>query len=138
MAKEKKSKRCKECEGMGKECKCNKKGRLGYYGLDRDYDDDKDMNDDQPMDGDSGGGGGGMSEGTKMPEAPSHKSMDGMSSEKKEKTLSDFKAASSDAKKRQSDKKHSDDLAVTRMTKGIRFYDKNGSGFLKGGKKTYD
>ena len=92
MAKEKKEKRCKECEGMGKDCKCppkSKKGKLGYYGLEKDYDDEKDMADDHPMNGGMEGGAGGMSEGIKMPEAPSDadKSMQGMSSEKKKKKL---------------------------------------------------
>ncbi len=139
MAKKEK-KRCKECEGMGKDCKCTKKGKLGYYGLEKDYDDDKDMNDDHPMDGDSGGGSGGMSEGIKMPKAPSDadKSMQGMSSEKKKKNLDSFKAAASEAKKRQSDKDRKDELASTRMKKGIKFYDAKGSGYIKGGKKTYD
>lgn len=143
MAKEKKEKRCKECEGMGKECKCppkSKKGKLGYYGLEKDYDDEKDMADDHPMNGGMEGGAGGMSEGIKMPEAPSDadKSMQGMSSEKKKKKLDSFRAAADDAKKRQSDKDRKDELATTRMKKGVRFYDAKGSGYLKGGKKTYD
>jgi len=139
MAKAKKEKRCKECEGMGKDCKCPKKGKLGYYGLEKDYDDEKDMADDHPMsDGDSGGGGGGgMSEGIDAP-SDADRSMQGMSSEKKKKNLDAFKSAASDAKKRQGDKDRKDELASERMTKGIRFYDSKGSGYLKGGKKTYD
>ena len=136
MAKSEK-KRCKECEGMGKDCKCPKKGKGGYFGFDRDMDD-------YTMDsghGESGGGdGGGMSEDIKMPKAPSDadKSMKDMSSDKKKKTLDDFKSAADDAKKRQKYKDENDDLAVTRMKKGVRFYDKKGSGYLKGGKKSYD
>ncbi len=136
MAKKEK-KRCKECEGMGKDCKCPKKGKGGYFGFDRDMDD-------YTMDsghGDDGGGdGGGMSEGIRMPKAPSDadKSMQGASREKKEKTLSAFKAAADDAKKRQANKQKNDDLYVERKKKGIRFYDSKGSGYLKGGKKTYD
>jgi hypothetical protein len=29
-------------------------------------------------------------------------------------------------------------LYTTTRTKGVRFYDKKGSGYMKGGKKTYD
>ena len=136
MAKKEK-KRCKECEGMGKDCKCPKKGKGGYYDLDRDNDDST-MDPDITMGNDDGGGG--MSEGVKMPKAPSDadKSMQGSSREKKEKTLNDFRSAADAAKKRQKYKDENDDLAVTRMKKGVRFYDKQGSGYLKGGKKTYD
>ena len=131
-------KRCKECEGMGKDCKCPKKGKGGYFGFDRDMDD---YTMDSGHGADEGGdGGGGMSEGIKMPEAPSDadKSMQGASREKKEKTLSAFKSAADDAKKRQANKQKNDDLYVERKKKGIRFYDSKGSGYLKGGKKTYD
>lgn len=136
MAKKEK-KRCKECEGMGKDCKCPKKGKGGYFGFDRDMDD---YTMDSSHGADEGGDGGGMSEGIRMPKAPSDadKSMQGASRERKEKTLSAFKSAAADAKKRQKYKDENDDLAVTRMKKGIRFYDSKGSGYLKGGKKTYD
>ena len=136
-----KKKRCKECEGMGKDCKCNKnKGRLGYYGLDREDEDDS-MHSDAPIGDVSGGdGGGAMGEAVKMPKAPSDadRSMQGISPEKKKKKLSDFKAAASEAKGRQKDQDRKDELALTRMKKGIRFYDAKGSGYMKGGKKTYD
>ena len=136
MAKKEK-KRCKECEGMGKDCKCPKKGKGGYFGFDRDMDD---YTMDSGHGADEGGDGSGMSEGIRMPKAPSDadKSMQGASREKKEKTLSDFKAAADDAKKRQANKQKNDDLYVERKKKGIRFYDSKGSGYLKGGKKTYD
>ena len=128
-------KRCKECEGMGKDCKCPKKGKGGYFGFGRDMDD-------STMDPDHGieGGEEGMSEGIRMPKAPSDadKSMQGASRERKEKTLSAFKAAADDAKKRQANKQKNDDLYVERKRKGIRFYDAKGSGYLKDGKKTYD
>ena len=131
-------KRCKECEGMGKDCKCPKKGKGGYFGFGRDMDD---YTMDSGHGADEGGdGGGGMSEGIRMPKAPSDadKSMQGASREKKEKTLSAFKSAADDAKKRQANKQKNDDLYVERKKKGIRFYDSKGSGYLKGGKKTYD
>ena len=71
--------------------------------------------------------------------ADADKSMQGASREKKEKTLSAFKSAADDAKKRQANKQKNDDLAMlTRKKKGVRFYDSKGSGYLRGGKKTYD
>ena len=134
-----KKKKCKECEGMGDECKCPKKSKngRGWFGLGYDHHGNNEHGDA------SGGGdmsGGGMSEGIRMPKAPSDadKSMQGASRQRKEKTLSDFRSAADDAKKRQKYKDENDDLAVTRMKKGVRFYDKKGSGYLKGGKKTYD
>ncbi len=141
MAKEKKEKRCKECEGQGKDCKCPKKGKVGFYGLDRHYDGDGD-NHESPIGQDEGGGdgGGGMSEAIKMPKAPTDadKHTKGMSSEKKRKSLDSFRASANDAKKRQGDKDRKDELAVERIRKGVRFYDSKGSGYMKGGKKTYD
>ena len=35
-------------------------------------------------------------------------------------------------------KKAKDKLYKTTREKGVRFYDKKGSGYMKGGKKTYD
>jgi hypothetical protein len=43
-----------------------------------------------------------------------------------------------EGEKRQSAKKRKDELAAERMTKGIRFYDKKGSGYIRDGKKVYD
>lgn len=88
----------------------------------------------------TGDDGGGMSEAIKMPSAPTDadKNMKDMSGEHKKKTLSAFTTAASEAKKRQKYKDENDELAVTRMKRGVRFYDKQGSGYLKGGKKTYD
>ena len=118
----KKEKRCKECEGKGKDCVCPKKG---YYGLERRYHDDED-NHESPIAQDEGGeSGGAMGEEVKMPRAPqdTDKHMKGISPEKKKKKLADFKAAAGEAKKRQSDKERSDELYKERRTKGIRFYD---------------
>ena len=131
-----KKKRCKECEGMGDDCKCPKKPRKGYYGLDDHGDEDNNGYDDAGIDGSDGGGA--MGESIKMPEAPSDASTQGMSTEKKTKSLEKFKAAADDAKKRKKYKDENDELAVTRMKKGVKFYDSKGSGYLKDGKKVYD
>ena len=140
MAKEKK--RCKECEGKGKdECECPKKPRKGWYGLERHNEEDDDTNVDHPTQGGSGDtAGGGLGEAVKMPKAPqdSDKDMEGMSRQRKEKKLSDFRAAAAAAKKRQNDENRKGELAAERRTKGIRFFDAKGSGYIKGGKKTYD
>ena len=132
------SKQCKKCDKLKTECICPKKGKGGYYGFGREMDDSS-MDSGHGIE-DGGGDGGGMSEAIRMPKAPSDadKSMKDTSREKREKTLSNFKAAVDDAKKRQKYKNENDDLAVTRMKKGVRFYDKTGSGYMKGGKKTYD
>ena len=136
-----KKKRCKECEGMGKDCKCPPKakgGRLGYYGLEHDDSDDKHMGtDDMVGDGNSDGGGS-MGESVKMPKEPGHKQLDGLSSRHKKKKLDDFKAHADEAKKRQRDLDRKGELAKERRTKGIRFYDAKGSGYIKDGKKQYD
>ena len=81
-----------------------------------------------------------MGEEVKMPRAPqdSDRDMKGISPEKKKKKLDDFRAAASDAKKRQGDQKRKDELYMERKRKGIRFYDSKGSGYMKGGKKEYD
>ena len=133
-----KKKKCKECEGMGDDCKCPKKskgGRGGWFGY-GDYDQDHDDH----SGGGGGEGGGGMGEAVKMPTAPSDadRTMKDMSSEKKKKNLDAFKSAAADAKKRQKYKDENDSLRTTTITKGVRFYDKKGSGYIKGGKKTYD
>lgn len=130
----KEAKKCKECEGMGSDCKCpSKKGKGGYYGL---HDADGSTMDSDHMDYNDGG----MSEGIKMPKAPSDadRRMKDMSSEKRKKNLDAFRSAADDAKKRQKYKDENDDLRSTTIRKGVRFYDSKGSGYLKGGKKTYD
>ena len=144
MANEKR--RCKECEGKGEDCKCPEpKRKKGYYGLEKWDNDDENDHPDGPQDALDGGmgggeGGGAMGEAVKMPRAPqdSDKSMEGMSREKKQKRLSDFRAAAGEAKKRQGDEDRKAELASERRTKGIRFYDAKGSGYIKGGKKHYD
>jgi len=128
----KEAKNCKKCKKSGDECQCPKKGKKGWYGLE-DRDDD-DLDQDMPLDSSDGGG----SMGEETVKSPSIKELDGMTKEKKEKRLSDFKAQSDEAKKRREDKETKDKLALTRMKKGIRFYDAKGSGYMKGGKKVYD
>ena len=132
MAKEKKERRCKECEGMGKECKCPDKPKKGYYGLEDHDGDDATMDPDMPQTT--------VGEAIKMPRAPqdSDRDMKGISSQKKKKKMSEFKAAVDDAKRRQGDADRKSELAHERRTKGIRFYDAKGSGYMKGGKKVYD
>lgn len=131
MAKEKK--RCKECKGMGDECKCPKKGKVGYYGLDIRHKDD-DMDNDMPQDTSPME----TNEAVKMPKEPGHKQLDGLSNQHKKKKLEAFKAQADEAKKRQRDLDRKGELAHERRTKGIRFYDAKGSGYIRGGKKEYD
>ena len=127
----KKSKNCKVCKKSTDECQCPKPGKKGWYGLeDRDSDE---LDYDMPSDSSDGG-----SMGEETVKSPSIKELDGMTKEKKEKRLSDFKSQADAAKRRQSDKETKDKLALTRMKKGVRFYDAKGSGYLKGGKKHYD
>lgn len=123
----KESKKCKECKESDEDCKCPKKGKKGYYGLDLRYGRDG-MDHDNPME--DGGESSSMGEGVVARTS--------MSGREKRKTLDDFKTAASDAQKRQSDKDTKDKLAVERMRKGVRFFDKKGSGYMKGGKKVYD
>jgi hypothetical protein len=64
--------------------------------------------------------------------------MKDMSTTKKKKAMDSFRERSQEAKKRKLDKDKKDELASERMTKGIRFFDKKGSGYIKQGKKSYD
>lgn len=135
----KKEKRCKECEGMGKDCKCPKKNRIGWYGLHPD--DEKEGDDSMDTDMPAGSGdGGAMGEAVKMPKAPSDadRSMKGISAEKKKKKLDAFRAHADEAKKRQKDEDRKGELSSIRRKKGIKFFDAKGSGYIKDGKKHYD
>lgn len=129
------------CEKCGKEKKKDHKCKgmpKGSYGLGLRFSDDEDKDEADIVT--AGGDDGGVSEAIKMPRAPqdSDKDMQGISAQRRKRKLADFKAASDEAKKRQSDKERSDELHRERVTKGVRFYDAKGSGYLKGGKKHYD
>ena len=133
MAKEEKKKERKVCDNCGeheKDCNCKyKKYAKGSYGLsDRlgNDDDESDQTNSQM---------GGMDESLR---APGHKQLSGISPDKKRKKLSDFKAQADEAKSREKDKDKKHSLYKERKTKGIRFYDSKGSGYMKDGKKTYD
>lgn len=123
------AKECKKCKKSMDDCKCPKKGKKGYYGLE-DHSGDDSMDMDMPQDS--------MSEALGSTREPRADKLAKMSGREKRKSLGDFKAASDEAKKRRADKDTKDRLAHERMTKGVRFYDKKGSGYLKGGKKVYD
>lgn len=128
---------CKKC---GKEQKKDHKCKgmpKGSYGLGLRFSDEEDKDEADIV---TAGDGGEVSEAIRMPRAPqdSDKRMQGISREKKLKTMADFKAASDEAKKRQADKDRKDELYMERRKKGVRFYDAKGSGYLKGGKKHYD
>lgn len=134
-------KKCKKCKKSEEDCKCPKKGRIGYYGLDKDYDEDEDGSQDAPLEnGNMSGGEGGLGEAVKMPREPreTDRHMRGISSEKKRKKLDAFRAQADEAKKRQRDEDRKGELAKERRTKGIRFYDAKGSGYIRDGKKNYD
>jgi len=129
------NKKCKKCKKSENDCTCPKKGRGGWFGF-GSYDHD-DANHGADPSGDSAGdGGGAMGEGIKMPQAPIESDKD--TGERKRKNLRAFQSAVADAKKRQSDRDKSEELAKTKAEKGMRFYDKQGSGYIKGGKKIYD
>lgn len=135
MAKEKKT--CKKCGEEKKDCTCPEKRKKGWYGLDIRHTDDDDMDGNEPMGSEDAGG---LGEAIKMPRKPqdTDKHMQGISSEKKKKKLEAFRAQADEAKKRQRDEDRKAELSKERRTKGIRFYDAKGSGYIKGGKKQYD
>ena len=132
MAKE--EKKCKKCGETDSECTCPHKRKKGWYGLDIRHKDDDMDGDDGPM-ADSEGG---LGEQVKMPKEPGHKQLDGLSRSNKQKKLDDFKAHASEAKKRQKDLDRKGELSKERRTKGIKFYDAKGSGYIRDGKKHYD
>lgn len=120
-----------DCPVHGKKnCKTgDKKRKKGYYGLEDQAKKDEDATTDLdqiPNSDDSSS----TNEGVDM-----HKKMTGR---EKRRSMDDFKKQRDEAIARRKDKEERDGLRHTRMTKGIRFYDSKGSGYMKGGKKIYD
>ena len=126
----KEEKRCKECEGKGDDCKCpdkSKKGKIGWYGLDREHNSD----DDFTVDGHMVGGEGDMSE--SLAQQQTRKAA------AETRSLAKFKQKAKEAKERQEAKKDlHNKMKVDLRNKGVRFYDSKGSGWVKSGKKEYD
>lgn len=87
---------------------------------------------------DEGDAGGSAMAEERAPREPSVKELDGMSGTKKERMYADYRQRVSDAKKRQSDRDNRDAMYMERRTKGIRFSDKKGSGYIRRGVKHYD
>jgi len=121
-----------DCPKHKKKC-CNseeKKRKKGMYGLqDEDSEGDESSQENGGMPQDSA---------NESKEFNTDTDMKDMSSESKKRAMDSFRERSSEAKKRKSDKDKKDELATERMTKGIRFFDKQGSGYIKKGKKSYD
>lgn len=127
----KKENHCKKCGEMKDDCKCPKKAKKGAYGLeDRDgygYDDDH-QNPDDSHDASEGGG---MSE--------SLAQMQTRKAAADSRSLEKFKQKAEAAKQRQAEKDSLHKrLKSDLKTRGIRFSDASGKGYIKGGKKTYD
>ena len=121
-----------DCPKHGKKC-CKteeKKRKKGMYGLEDergsgDYDE-------------SSGDGSGSPQDSANEEFNADTDMKGMSREKKQKAMDAFRERSKEAAKRKKQKGENDNLKMDTMTKGVRFFDKKGSGYIKGGKKKYD
>ena len=64
--------------------------------------------------------------------------MKDMSREKKQRAMDAFRERSKEAAKRKKEKAENDNLRMDTMKKGVRFFDKKGSGYIKDGKKKYD
>ena len=125
------AKECKKCKKSKEDCTCPKKQEKGSYGLGREtgygYDDDHQNPDD--VDGSSEGGG--MNE--------SLAQMQTRKAAAETRSLEKFKQKAKDASERQAAKKSLHDKMKSDLrTKGIRFSDAKGKGYIKGGKKTYD
>lgn len=111
----------KSCEPKGK------KRKKGMYGLDDEGDRDDATEDN-----------GAMPQDNTNEELNPDIHMKGMSREKKQRAMDKFRERSKEAAKRKEDKERKSDLAHERRTKGIRFYDAKGSGYIRDGKKVYD
>lgn len=123
---------CKKCKKSKEDCKCPKKQEKGSYGLGREtgygYDDDHQNPDDASG---TSEGGEGMSE--SLAQQQTRKAA------AETRSLEKFRQKAEAAKQRQSDKDalHKK-MRSDRKTKGIRFSDAKGKGYIKDGKKTYD
>mgnify|MGYP006238903839 CR=1 FL=1 len=120
-----------DCPKHGKKC-CKseeKKRKKGMYGLDDEGDRDDASEDNGSMPQDNA---------NEARELIPDVHLKGMSSEKKKKAMDKFRERSSEAAKRKKDKETKNNLAHERMTKGIRFFDSKGSGYIRDGKKNYD
>lgn len=123
------SKFCPKCEETKEECKCKgKKKEKSYYGISKH---EKDEDDYSPDDVFTDSGEAGMSESLAQSQV--------RKAAAETKSLAKFKERAEAAKKRKADKdtlhkKMKSDL----RTKGIRFSDAQGKGYIKDGKKTYD
>ena len=122
----------KHTEKKKKDRKVNsKKDPKGAYGLDKYGDDveDQDPEHTDSYDGSSGG----ESMGESLAQQQTRKAA------ATTKSLAKFKERAEAAKQRQSDKDalHKQ-MRADRKTKGIRFSDASGKGYIKDGKKTYD
>jgi len=121
-----------DCPKHKKKC-CSseeKKRKKGMYGLqDEDSEGDESSQENGGMPQDSA---------NEAREFNVDTDMKDMSTTKKKKAMDSFRERSQEAKKRKLDKDKKDELASERMTKGIRFFDKKGSGYIKQGKKSYD
>lgn len=121
-----------DCPKHKKKC-CKteeKKRKKGMYGLD----DEEDSGDEASQEN------GGMPQDSANEERQLNPDTDlkDMSSDNRKRAMDAFRERSDEAKKRKADKNKKDELASERMTKGIRFFDKKGSGYIKKGKKSYD
>ncbi len=122
----KKEKATKRRKHVGKEPK-------GAYGLDKEGEDVEDMDPEHTDAYDGSGGSDGGSMGESFAQTQVRKAA------ATTKSLAKFKERAEAAKKRQSDKDalHKK-MRAERKTKGIRFSDASGKGYIKDGKKTYD
>lgn len=111
-----------ECPKCGKRNCKDHKPKKGYYGLeDQDRDDD-----------------GSEDIGTSEDEGTTTSESTDLSGRERGKKMETFRKDRDEAAARNKDRQQKDDLKITLIKKGVRFYDKKGSGYLKGGKKTYD
>lgn len=121
---------CPKC-GKKHDGKC--KPKKGSYGLDQTEIDD-DAQEINTL-------GGSLEDSSSMSERREFNvdiDMKDMSSENKKRALDDFRRAANEAKKRKADQEKNAAVRAQRREKGMRFYDKKGSGYIVNGKKKYD